>query len=160
MATPARIKKLDVIFNIFKGARIPFVVVPLRTAEYPGAYTLKEREILDRYMISFVHSSYLDIDYRRVNKKLCSSGYKRINIDGISGCIYLCWRKKQVIGNLYENELNLLDEPLICDQSQCTYYFEPHLSIEDMIKEDIHLILSDVEAYNVNKKNEFIASSL
>lgn len=151
VATPERIPMLNERMALFKAHDIPFVIVPLRTREYPKNYTEKERQLITEHMISAGQKAYLDLDERHVKNKLCSAGYTRVNIESISGRVRPCWRSNQVIGNIYENTLRLSETISTCTHDVCTYYFEPHAALEELIEEDLADIMSGVEQYNCQR---------
>lgn len=155
VATSERIEKLERIDQRFKAAGIPFVVVPLRTPDYPAAYTKEEVNILDKYMISSVHRAYLDIDYRPVKGRLCHAEHSRVNIDAISGKVHRCWRKRNSIGDIYDNTLSLANEAITCEEEQCTYYFEPNQEVEELVKQDIKNILACRGHYDQYLRSDF-----
>jgi organic radical activating enzyme len=128
---------------------IPFVVTPLVTDKFPGAYSSKERELMDRYMSSAVFRTQLDRAVRAVKGKLCAAGSTRIKVNCISGDILSCFRASSpVIGNIYRNELKLETRPQPCPWDSCSWFLEPHLAAEELFRRDLENILGGQRNYD------------
>ena len=142
VAAPARLKSVPPLYRAFYTRNVPFVVTPLRTREYPAAYTDEERAFLDRYMSSAVHRAYLDINERRPKGRLCNAGRLRINVDGVDGRIRGCWRSQRSIGNVYDGKLELSRDPVQCGNATCSYVYEPCICTEELVWADMENILN------------------
>lgn len=155
VATPERIQKIPYYFELFQSNHIPFVIAPFRDTAQRYPYSIEEMGIIDKYMISAIHRSITDTDDRKPFGKLCDAGYSRINISGITGNIRKCWRGSKVIGNIYENTLHLAEERQVCDQESCTYMYESHCEVQDLVYRDLEHILSLPSRYDEEIYHEY-----
>jgi len=160
VAVPNKFHLIPKFYEMFKENNVPFVVMPFRSPEYPQNYTKEELDILDKYMISATNRALVTTVDRKPKGKLCSAGYKRIKINGINGDIRKCWHGNSILGNIYDGTIELSEEPSNCDCESCTYMFEPHLEVQELLYKDLENIFSLKGTYDKELCKEYMQKSL
>ena len=114
---PLRLHRLDELSEKCKALDVYFFPSALMTSEYPGAYTLPEKNKLEEHFHSLGQFIQMEggVD---TTDTLCHAGNKMIWVDLQSGNVTPCvTATNQIIGNVDRNELTLFSEPIQCPQA-------------------------------------------
>lgn len=164
VGVPDRLEKVEKYFNLFMNNSIPFVVQvyhgEYKGKKYPEQYTKQEIAFLDKFMVSSMYRSLLDVGVRKPSGKTCGAGYRRILADAIDGKVYSCLNDTNPIGNIYDNKLILSDKPFICGAKNCSCIFEPHYEIEGILWNDLENIFNGAKNYDKNLYEQYTRSSI
>ena len=156
VATPKRISKIEEKCKIFKENSIPFSIGGINglidEKKYPDSYNIDEKNLLDSKMISAIQREMIDIGgVRKSYGRLCKAGFNRIMINCVTGNIHPCVEnRKTIIGNIYDDNINLHNKPYLCDCRNCSCYDQPHMDIEELTQKDINNILDNINNYDVD----------
>lgn len=130
VASPERLPKVEKYFNLFKAENIEFIVSPLvgsyQSKVYPSDYSEIEKEIIKKNQLNVGLLHQLEFpEGRKSTGKRCAAGHSQILIDARTGDIYPCHQlRKVVIGNIYEDRLNLFPEEILCRAKTCQCWLD------------------------------------
>lgn len=133
---PPQLEEIKNFKDKFSKAGFHLIPLPFRGTyngrNYPDAYTERERELIYNAIENLEggHKSRVEQMLEQVKSKgrLCGAGhiYARIDADGTA---YRCGHyttdkfNNKSLGNIFDNEFELLDSPLLCEQEVCPCEF-------------------------------------
>jgi MoaA/NifB/PqqE/SkfB family radical SAM enzyme len=132
---PPVLDKLDKYVKLFKSYEL--VLQPkvfrgtfkksLIRRRYPYAYTAKERELIEKYLIDPISRLAL-YNFPSYRGKLCSAGKNFIRIYP-DGSVRRCTGDPTPLGNIFEGTLRLMDRSLPCRARFCKCLFLSRIGI-------------------------------
>ena len=113
---PDRLERLDTLAEKCRKLDISFHPTTLFSPEYPNKYTDDQKAILTKHFVS--KNQYIQLNNGLKTQDLrCHAGSKIISIDMRTGNITPCITvHKPILGNIYENELNLYQDQIFCPE--------------------------------------------
>lgn len=147
--TPTIVKIYSEISEYFESIGISLIPKTLRDnyqgMRYPEAYSEKEKNLIVQYLRE-ARLKYMPIitrmgepatidmfsDERFLNSnrnyhgRLCGSGYNFVKIKS-DGSVFRCG-SKELLGNILQNNINILSNPVPCNSSFCPYFCEKYTS--------------------------------
>ncbi len=122
LAYPPQIKFIKYYSDKFSNLGMPMEVLTFwgqyNGKSYPQSYTQEEKELIEPYL-SCREEEKFQLEAKQVKGKLCRAGqvYANIKADGLA---FRCGGNDgEPIGNLFNNNFKLLDEPSPCKSEFC-----------------------------------------
>lgn len=161
LAYPPQLKLFDHYKEQFDKFKVPLVVMTFwgnyNGVNYPEGYTQQEKVIIEPYLGDRAGKEF-QLEPKKVKGKLCRAGqiYADIKADGT---VFRCGGSKaQSIGNLFSDNFNLLDKPMLCESEFCpcnewaSLLVEKDIVIEEKTGDDV--ILSKLGGRKAMTKEE------
>ncbi|MBD3253178.1 radical SAM protein [Candidatus Pacearchaeota archaeon] len=138
---PPVLKEIDNIYNKFKKQNIPIRPEGFRgkynKKEYPENYTDKEVKIMNFFLKQYQKNNKNPgsmIDNKKYQKELlgsslcfkeiiCRAGKDHIAID-YRGNVKRCHSEDMILGNIFDDNVKILEKPLPCKSKKCNCYYE------------------------------------
>ncbi|MDD5130367.1 MAG: radical SAM protein [Candidatus Omnitrophica bacterium] len=122
VAYPPQIKSMEYYFKAFRKCGIQCEVLTFwgqyRGIKYPSGYTDEERKIIEPYLGTRQEEKF-QLAPKAVKGRLCRAGqvYADIKADG---AVFTCGGDNpQVVGNLFNDDFKLWDDPQPCQSETC-----------------------------------------
>lgn len=161
LAYPPQLKQTDYYRKRFENEGFSLEVMTFwgeyNGISYPAGYTEEEREMIQPYLAEWAGEKFQLTPKKMEKGKLCRAGQRYAVIDP-SGNVARCGSSSsKFIGNLFDENFKLLDQPFPCSSDYCPCNEWAFLLVEE--KED-KLDLLPVQRKFLDKKEEKVKSLL
>jgi len=160
VAYPPQMRQMEYYKDKFKEHSLPFTVQPYRGPykgiDYPEGYTEDERKFIRKVAgehINVLKDMEYQLDRKKTKGKLCRAGQILAHVIP-GGNVKRCGLVEEFIGNIFDENFRLLEEPLPCPVDHCICDFV-YLVEEDEFKRNIDT--EKIEKAIISMRDEGVA---
>jgi len=123
LAYPPQMHKIRFLSEVFRKEGINFALAAFwgehNGKKYPQAYTEEEKEMMRQYLGDIDRVAY-HLDAQSPKGRLCNAGYRYADIQADGNVVRCSALGNKSIGNITDEEFQLLENPLPCEAEACS----------------------------------------